>query len=44
MENKKKKTYATPTTDVVEVKTERILCGSGDPQFYNPFNGGGEDW
>ena len=31
METKKKKEYAAPTTDVVELKMERVLCGSGDP-------------
>ena len=31
METKKKKEYAAPVTDVVELKTEGVLCGSGDP-------------
>lgn len=35
MEKKKKKTYAAPTTDVVELKTERILCGSMNDYDYN---------
>ena len=39
-----KKKYEVPTLDVVELKTERILCGSNDPQYNNPFSGGGEDW
>ena len=38
-----KKKYVVPTIKVVELKTERILCQS-DPQYYNPFSGGGEDW
>ena len=43
-----KKKYVVPTLDVVELKTERILCGSNiDPfffYFFLPFDGGGEDW
>ena len=38
MEKKKKKEYAAPTTDVVEVKTQRFLCGS--PQFPDYTPGG----
>ena len=40
--------YVVPTIKVVELKTERILCGSNiDPfffYFFLPFDGGGEDW
>lgn len=40
-----KKKYEVPTSDVVELKTERILCGSDiNPLFYMPFEGGSEDW
>ena len=39
------KKYVTPTTEVVEVKTEKILCGSNiNPLYFIPFDGGGEDW
>lgn len=50
---KKKKTYEVPATKVVEVKSEKFLCGSNNTLFtigvmstlYNsPFTGGGEDW
>lgn len=40
-ERKQKKDYVNPTTIVVEMKSERILCGS--PQFNSPF-GEGLDW
>ena len=48
METKKKKEYEAPSTQVVEMKSEGILCASGDPFGFNlpssnPF-GGGEDW
>lgn len=52
--NKKKKEYESPATQVVEMKSEGILCGSGEPSFSpmyffgddfsTPFDGGGEDW
>lgn len=42
MDKKKKRGYESPTTVIVEIETERILCLS-DPQYNNPFNGG-EDW
>ena len=38
MEKKKKRTYEAPVTDCVEIKTERILCGS--PQFPDYTPGG----
>ena len=38
MEKKKKKEYAAPVTESVELKTESILCGS--PQFPDYFDGG----
>ena len=42
MEIKKKKEYAAPTTDVVELKTEGVLCESSTfPDYFNggdPFN------
>jgi len=54
MDRKRKKTYESPTIEVVEVKSEQILCGSNNPlftigvisgmQYSNPFTGGGEDW
>ncbi|MBP5347988.1 MAG: hypothetical protein J6Y51_04555 [Bacteroidaceae bacterium] len=48
---KKKKNYESPTTQVVEMKTEKILCDSGilslmsafGDSFTTPF-AGGEDW
>ena len=30
--------YETPMTQVVEVKTEGVICASADPQWNNPFN------
>lgn len=48
----KKKVYKSPTTEVVEMKSEKIICASpafsplyffGD-DFSTPFDGGGEDW
>ena len=54
METKKKKEYESPATRVVQMKSEGILCGSGEPSFSplyflgddfsTPFSGGGEDW
>ena len=48
---KKKKAYVAPETDSVELKTERILCTSLDPNVTNalylsdPFAGNTEvDW
>ena len=32
---KKKKAYVAPVTDSVELKTERILCTSPDPNLTN---------
>ena len=32
---KKKKAYVAPVTDSVELKTERILCTSHDPNVTN---------
>ena len=48
---KKKKNYESPTTQVVELQTERVLCNSGvlsvlqvlGSEFAVPF-AGGEDW
>ena len=40
-----KKKYLSPTVDVVELKTEKFLCGSNiNPLFFIPFEGDGEDW
>ena len=30
--------YEAPATEVVEVKNEGIICGSGDRQYYDPIN------
>ena len=41
---KKKELYEPPTTDVLEVKNEGIICASGDPKPYsNPF-GDEQSW
>ena len=40
-----KKTYESPTTEVVKCETQKILCGSKiNPLYFMPFEGGGEDW
>lgn len=53
MRRKTKKAYVSPTTHCVELKTEKILCGSSNPlsvplflgdDYSTPFDGGGEDW
>ncbi len=41
MKKNKKRDYSTPLTNVMEVKSERILCGS--PQFNSPYSGN-QDW
>jgi|GEM_PF-5965420 len=33
-----KQPYVAPATEVIEVKTEGIICGSGDRQYYDPIN------
>lgn len=47
----KKRVYVSPSTDVVEMKSEKMLCGSPSfsssfigSSFTNPFGGGGADW
>ena len=42
METKKKKEYAAPTTDVVELKMERVLCGSGGLNNPDGYGNGGD--
>jgi hypothetical protein len=37
METKRTDLYEAPATEVVEVKTEGIICGSKDPN-YNPWD------
>lgn len=38
MKTKTKDLYETPTILVVDVKTEGVICASGDPKPYsNPF-------
>lgn len=38
---KEKENYITPATEAVDVRTEGVICASGDPQDYNnPFGGG----
>ena len=40
----KKETYIKPSTEVVDVRTEGVICASGDPQWNNnPFNPE-QDW
>lgn len=36
MESKHKEQYENPSTDVVEVKTEGVICESGGAQDYTP--------
>lgn len=40
MNTKHKELYQTPQTDVLEVKTEGVICQSMDP--LDPFNPGGD--
>ena len=42
METKKKKEYAAPVTDVVELKTEGVLCGSGGLNNPNDYGFGSD--
>lgn len=54
MKRKSRKQYASPTTDYIELKAEKVLCGSlnalftttlfWDNKINTPFDGGGEDW
>ena len=44
MDKQKLELYESPTTEVVEVKFEGIICGSADPQYTNPFGGGQQNW
>lgn len=53
MRRKSRKSYVSPETTSIELKTDGILLGSNDPlnallffgeDFITPFNGGGEDW
>ena len=40
MEPNKKEIYCSPEVKIFEVKTEGVICASGDPQPYNdPFGG-----
>jgi len=41
----KKELYQAPETEVLEVKTEGIICASGGPVSpSNPFGGYEQDW
>lgn len=33
-----KEPYAAPEVEVLEVKSEGIICGSNDPKYSNPWN------
>jgi len=38
VEKQHKEFYDSPMTQVVEVKTEGVICASADPQWNDPFN------
>lgn len=44
MEKTVKKAYLSPTTDVKELLTQKVLCGSNAPRYISPFDEEGEDW
>jgi len=44
MENQKLERYESPTTEVLAVKADGIICGSADPQYTNPFSEGQQNW
>lgn len=39
-----KELYEVPSMQVFEVKTEGVICASGDPQPYNNPFGGQQNW
>jgi hypothetical protein len=43
MEDKHMISYEPPVAEVIEVKTEGLICTS-PVKYYSPFSGEGEDW